>query len=162
MLFVCFTLHSCPDANEKKNPSIFHLTAVNTYAYIASVHTQYTYSMHVFGYALQSVYSFLVLGTYFIHDALRATLHILRTHTHTLTFEWRKKILNSISYFTGINFERNVQNKTAISIWAAAAAAATANTIAERESRKNKSEAIDQTFFFRYSLGFVIFLVGLA
>lgn len=63
---------------------------------ILQVYTQYTYSMHVFGYALQSVYSFLVLGTYFIHDALRATLHILHTHTHTRAHIRMKKKKYSI------------------------------------------------------------------
>lgn len=52
---------------------------------------------------LISVYSFLALGTYFIHDVLRATLH---THTF-FTKKKTKNKFNSISCFTGINHEPN-------------------------------------------------------
>lgn len=86
-------------------------------------------------------------------------------HTHTLAREEEneKKIvhtqtLNSISYFTGINFERNVQNKTAIFVWAIVTIVSRKrHREKEREtwSRKNKSEAIDQTLLLLLLLLFV-------
>lgn len=61
-------------------------------------------------------------------------------YTFFTSNEEKKKKLNSISYFTGINFERNVQNKTATST----IQAATANTIAERERERERAVRINQ------------------